>query len=111
MTKLFLVLSNLLLAPAMGMAQGPGRGPQYGWQQMPMMCGHHYGCGWPCGIVCLIIAIAVVIGIVYVVVKVQKSRTGGAAREETPLDILKRRYASGEVSKEELDKMKQDLQE
>ncbi|MBI4840694.1 MAG: SHOCT domain-containing protein [candidate division NC10 bacterium] len=34
--------------------------------------------------------------------------TGGGAAE-APLDILKRRYARGEISKEEYDRMKQDL--
>ena len=28
---------------------------------------------------------------------------------ETPLDIIKRRYANGEISKEEFDNMKKDL--
>lgn len=110
MTKLFLALNGLLLAPAMAMAQGPGRGPGYGWPHMPMMYGHHYGC-WPWGIVWLIIVLAVLIGLVYLVVKVQKGRGAAAPREGTPLDILKRRYASGEVSKEEFDRVKRDLQE
>lgn len=33
----------------------------------------------------------------------------GAGGGETPLEILKRRYARGEISKEEFDRMKQDL--
>jgi putative membrane protein len=34
---------------------------------------------------------------------------GGGRGGETPLDILKRRYARGEITKEEYDRIKQDL--
>ncbi len=36
--------------------------------------------------------------------------SAGSVANETPLEILKRRYARGEISKEEFDRMKQDLQ-
>lgn len=34
----------------------------------------------------------------------------GRDRGETPLEILKRRYAAGEIGKEEFDRMKKDLE-
>ncbi len=34
---------------------------------------------------------------------------GGHTSSETPLDILKKRYASGEISKEEFEQMKKDI--
>ena len=37
------------------------------------------------------------------------SRSAAATPAETPLGILNRRYASGEITKEELDQLKQDL--
>lgn len=37
-------------------------------------------------------------------------RTGGSERRETPREILDRRYASGEISKEQYEEMKRTLQ-
>ncbi len=34
---------------------------------------------------------------------------GGTQGQETPIEVLKRRYASGEVSKEQFEQMKRDL--
>lgn len=49
-----------------------------------------------------------VIGIIYLVVKliVQKE---GKRNGESALDVLKKRYARGEISKEEFNEKKQDL--
>lgn len=53
----------------------------------------------------------IIIGIVYLV----KMLTGTAGqteeKRETPLDILKKRYAKGEIDKKEFDKKKKDLME
>ena len=35
--------------------------------------------------------------------------SGGGSNGETPLEILKKRYARGEISREEFERMKKDL--
>jgi putative membrane protein len=55
--------------------------------------------------------IVVIIGIVYFVKWVISMGKGHETKsEETALDILKKRYAKGEISKEEFERIKQDIQ-
>ena len=50
-----------------------------------------------------------VIGVVaYFLVDYSRKQT--SEHEETPLDILQKRYARGEISQEKYEQMKQDLQ-
>ncbi|HET6516317.1 MAG TPA: SHOCT domain-containing protein [Thermodesulfovibrionales bacterium] len=72
-----------------------------------------YGAG-SCFLIPLILMIAfwivVIIGIVYFVKWVIATGKGHEIRsEETALDILKKRYAKGEISKEEFERMKRDI--
>jgi putative membrane protein len=55
--------------------------------------------------------ILVIVGIVFLVVwVVQKAMGGGGGgTERSALEILKKRYASGEISKEEFEEKKRDL--
>lgn len=55
--------------------------------------------------------IAVIGGVVWLIVYLaRRSEPGqGRATTETALDILSKRYARGEISKEEFDRMKRDL--
>lgn len=52
--------------------------------------------------------------IIWAVVRMSGSRPGGTTssglERETPLDILKRRYANGEITKEQYEEMRRDLQ-
>lgn len=54
-----------------------------------------------------LVAIAVVLGLRYLA---RGSRTDMNQGQETALDILKKRYARGEISKEAFDRMKREVQ-
>ena len=55
--------------------------------------------------------VAVIIGIVYFVKWVRVSANRHDIKvEDTALDILKKRYAKGEITREEFEKMKRDIQ-
>jgi putative membrane protein len=67
-----------------------------------------YGMGYGMGILGLIFWILVIIGLVLLIRYLWES--GGAKREqESALEILKKRYARGEISKEEFEEKKKDL--
>jgi putative membrane protein len=54
--------------------------------------------------------IAVIVGIVFLVKWiVQQSRTGEGSSEQNSLEILKKRYARGEIDKEEFEQKKKGL--
>jgi putative membrane protein len=62
---------------------------------------------WWGGAISWFLLVALVVLVIYLVVNSRSTRTGSG---ETPLDILKRRYATGEISKEEFERMKKDLE-
>jgi len=70
----------------------------YGW-------GMSFGFGW---ILMILFWVLLILGIIYLVKVIAGSAKKGE-REETALDILKKRYAKGEINKEEFERMKDDL--
>lgn len=72
-----------------------------------------YGCGMGWGWLGFIFMIVfwglVILGIVYLV-KILTGRNAASSKEETPLDILKKRYARGEIDAEEFARRKKDLE-
>ncbi|MGM0419045.1 MAG: SHOCT domain-containing protein [Thermodesulfobacteriota bacterium] len=54
--------------------------------------------------------ITIVAAVLLINYLIKKSSNSGSLND-TPLDILKKRYAKGEISKKEFDEMKKDLNE
>lgn len=67
---------------------------------------YHYGYGWLMLLMMILSLAFLAVIIVVIVWAVNRSRPGGV---ESPLDILKKRYARGEITKEEYERMKQEL--
>jgi putative membrane protein len=82
-----------------------------GWRMGPGM-GWGYGMGGFGSIIMIVFWIAVIVGIIFLVRWLVIS-TGGSGRlarsEDSALEILKRRYARGEINKEEFQEKKKDL--
>ncbi|MFP4529516.1 MAG: SHOCT domain-containing protein [Candidatus Kapaibacterium sp.] len=57
-----------------------------------------------------VIGLAVLIGIILLIAKmVSGNRQGGQSRDKTPLEILKERYARGEIDSDEYEQRKRKL--
>ena len=68
------------------------------------------GWGWFGGIMMGIIWIGAILVIVLLIRRLLASSPGGdSKREESALDILKKRYARGEINKEEFEGKRKDL--
>jgi putative membrane protein len=101
--KLSLMMMTGLLGSCTGEGCLGGQGPG-GWG--PMM---HYGFGYG-GMFMWIIFLIVIGLLIYFFMQAQKTKGQTPTQGESHLDILKRRYAKGEISKEDFDRMKRDLE-
>jgi putative membrane protein len=74
--------------------------------------GYGAGWGWMIGgwIMMIVIWGLVIVGIV-ALVRAASNRAGGPEpkNKETPVEILRRRYAAGELTKEQFEEMKRDV--
>ena len=104
MMKKTLVLASFLLLSLMGTACGMNR-PERGWEYGHMM---NYGFGYG-GMFMWLIFLIVLLVAVYFIFRAVKEKNTNAEGQDTPLNILKKRYAKGDINKEEFDRMKQDL--
>lgn len=95
-----------LFAWTIAYAQEPWR--DY-WMR-PWMMNWGFGLWWFMPFIMIAFWIVVIIGMVSLVRWLSRSDSGREMKsEDTALDILKKRYAKGEISKEDFERMKQDI--
>jgi putative membrane protein len=71
--------------------------------------GHMTGYGYG-GIFMWLIVLVLVGVVIYYLLQISRSKGSDGSIIETPLDILKKRYAKDEIDKEEFDRKKKDLE-
>lgn len=106
MKKLMFGFVMFLMLPAIAYSNG-----RYGMHMYD--CDYIRGYG---GVFMWIIFLVILGFVVYYIVQDTKSKESGSPSGETPsgetpLDILKKRFAKGEIKKEEFEQMKKDLED
>ena len=84
----------------------------YGWGHGPGMMGWGFGVGWFGFVMMAVFGAVIIVAIIFLIRwLVVSSRTGshGQKPEETALEILKKRYARGEINREEFEEKRRDL--
>jgi putative membrane protein len=85
----------------------------YGRDMGPGMMGWGYGIGWFGGIISIVFWIAVIVGIFFLIRWMTMSMKQGGREsksEDSAIEILKKRYAQGEINKEEFEEKRRDLE-
>ena len=101
MRVLIMVFVILFMLPVVALADVEGCGFTWGWNQMM-----NFGSGG----IFLMFMFAIVIGlIIYFIITNTKSNRYSGGFSETSLDIIKERFAKGEITEEEFEKMKKAL--
>ena len=102
MRVLIMFFVILFISPVLAFADVEGCGFTWGWNQMM-----NFGYG---GGMFMMFIFAIVIGlIIYFIITNTKSNRYTGGFSETSLDIIKERFAKGEITEEEFEKMKKAL--
>ncbi len=99
--KISILAANLMMWATSAFAYGDEGGHMGGGG---CMMNSRYG-----GILMWIILIILIGVIVYLVQKKGRENAGGETSPETALEILKKRYAAGEITRDEYERMRNDL--
>jgi putative membrane protein len=84
----------------------------YEWGHGPGMMGWASGMGWFGGIIMVLFWIAIIVGVILLIrwlIVSTKATSHGTSSGDSALEILKKRYARGEINKEEFEEKKRDL--
>lgn len=106
--KGFLLIIGMLLPWNQALAQQRGYD---GWGMGPGMMGS-WGMGWFGGIFMIIFWVLLIVGLVFLIKWLVQTTGSGKTTEETgskAIEILKERYARGEIDKAEFESKKKDL--
>ena len=103
--KRFIIIPSAILALLLaGCMHRPVDGSVRGWDHMMGYGGYGGMLMW------LILLIIAGIAVYFLVARGRGTSLSHGTESQTPEDILKRRYASGEISKEEFDRLKRDIE-
>ena len=89
----------------------------YGYTQIgqgmmgPGMMNWGYGMGWGWSIIMMVFWIAVIVGIIFLIrwIALSTDRRHETSAGDSAMEILRNRYARGEINKEEFEEKKKDL--
>lgn len=99
-----IVIGALILLPVLG-----GGMMMSGWGMPHMVGGPWAGRGWGMPLFGGLFGLLLIAGIVLVIVALARRPGPAGGAEETPLEILKRRLARGEISREEYETLKKEV--